>query len=183
MTTKIINDLGFMLLGLLLAFGLYTEQFQNQWVLMLSTNALVAFILIHYKPQNNFLQKKQSNENKEMLTQSPSAPEGLSLSNLFEPPPVPNLNDSPQCDEKLKEIKTRYNINNNVDYNKDDEDPEPVNNVIPMRKIMMDQNKIQKEEMNQQGIDQFIKESQKVVSLADYREKKFKSGFNPIQGA
>lgn len=182
MTTKIINDVGFMLLGIIIAFGLYTEQFHNQWVLMVSTNALVAFVFMHYKPQFKLFNWNTSQAEKmDEEPQQTSAKQDYEkmMANMFDLPPVPNLNQEPQEDAKIIDIRQKYNINNNVDYNQDDEN-DNLSNVIQLNTF----NRTQKNELTQQGVDQFIQESKKVVSLADYRKKKTgSSGFDPIQGA
>lgn len=175
MTTKIINDLGFVLLGILMAFGIYSEQFQNQWVVLFFSNALISFFFIHYKPETNLLKKWMNNGL--VKEKTPVLNQKNNLSNSVDLPPIPSLQSN-----KLETIKQKYNINPNVDYSKDDHPEDTINNVIPLMRVKTNNGS---QEMTQVDVDSFIQESKKVVRLDDYRRKKTGSGgFNPpTQGA
>lgn len=118
LSKRLINDLSFVLLGLLLAYGYSAHLYDNQFVVLTVSNALTLFIVANYGSdiRSLFLKKikKENIKNTE-----------ISL------PPIPVIeNDS----QKIIQLRKKYNIDNE---NNSEESMD--NNVIPFHRPLNQQ--------------------------------------------
>lgn len=159
---KFINDISFVILGVLLVMGAMTKQYQNVWVMVVCTNALSIFIIVNYRNSlKNWIQKVKEDIRQDVMENVLSA----------DLPPIPPLQKP--LDPRLQQLSKKYNINPDVvNYNQDEELDSQSGN----------------EELDQKGIDQIFSEHKNVVNLKDYRENRtprsaFNRQLNPNEGA